>query len=60
MRIFVNIKNVKEAGNKKPEEALFKSKGEDVSSVAKSDLAKRFNVNESTIHEAFNDLKKID
>ncbi len=39
-------------------EALFKSKGEDISSITKSDLAKRFNVNKSTIHEAFNDLKK--
>ena len=41
-------------------EALFKSRGEDISSIAKSDLAKRFNVNESTIQEAFNDLKKIE
>ena len=41
-------------------EALFKSKEEDVSSITKSDLAKRFNVNESTIQEAFNDLKKIE
>ncbi|MDP2911209.1 MAG: hypothetical protein Q8N76_02615, partial [Candidatus Omnitrophota bacterium] len=41
-------------------EALLKSKGEDISSIAKSDLAKRFNVNKSTIHEAFNDLKKIE
>jgi len=41
-------------------EALFKSKGEDISSITKSDLAKRFNVNKSTIQEAFNDLKKIE
>jgi len=26
-------------------EALFKSKGDDISSITKSDLAKRFNVN---------------
>ena len=32
----------------------------EISSILKSDLAKRFNVNKSTIHEAFNDLKKID
>jgi len=28
--------------------------------MAKSSLARRFNVNKSTIHEAFNDLKKIE
>lgn len=39
-------------------EAFFKSKGEDFSSITKFDLAKRFNVNKSTIQEAFNDLKK--
>ena len=41
-------------------EALLKSEGEDLSSMARSDLAARFNVNKSTIHEAFNDLKKIE
>lgn len=41
-------------------EALLKSEGKDFSSMAKSELATRFNVNKSTIHEAFNDLKKIE
>ena len=39
-------------------EALFKSEGKDLSSVAKTDLARRFKVNKSTIHEAFKDLRK--
>ncbi|NQT76059.1 MAG: hypothetical protein HQ566_06025, partial [Candidatus Omnitrophica bacterium] len=41
-------------------EALLKNEGEDLSSMAKSDLAARFNVNKSTIHEAFNDLKRFE
>jgi len=41
-------------------DALLKSNGEDISSIAKSDLAKRFNINKVTIQEAFNDLKKIE
>ena len=41
-------------------EALLKSKGEDISSITKPDLANRFNVDKSTINEAFNDLKKIE
>ena len=41
-------------------EALLKSEGKDLSAAAKSDLTTRFNVNKSTIHEAFNDLKKIE
>lgn len=40
-------------------EALLKSEGKDIFSIPKTDLAKRFNVNKTTIHEAFNDLEVI-
>ena len=39
-------------------EAFLKSEGEDLYSIPKATLAKRFNVNKTTIHEAFNDLRK--
>lgn len=38
--------------------ALFKDEGGDLYSISKSALAKRFNVNVSTIKAAFNDLRK--
>jgi cardiolipin synthase len=37
-------------------EVLLKSEGGNLSSIPKSDLAKRFNVNKTTIQEAFKDL----
>ena len=40
-------------------EALLKSKGADLHSMTKSSLAKRFNVNKTTIQEAFKDLDNI-
>ena len=40
-------------------EALLKSKGEDLHSITKSSLALRFNLNKTTIQEAFNDLNGI-
>ena len=39
-------------------EALLKTEGKDLDSISKSDLAKRFNVNETTIYDAFKDLKR--
>ena len=44
-------------------EALLKDEGEDLHSIAKSSLARRFNIDKTTIREAFKDLseqKKID
>ena len=40
-------------------EALLKSEGEDLYSMTKSDLAKRFNVNKTTIQKAFKDFDDI-
>ncbi|MEW6170897.1 MAG: phospholipase D-like domain-containing protein [Candidatus Omnitrophota bacterium] len=40
-------------------ETLLKSEGEDLYSMPKSNLAKRFNVNKTTIQEAFKDLLTI-
>ncbi len=40
-------------------EALLKSEGEDLHSITKSSLARRFNVNKTTIQEAFKDLDGI-
>ena len=38
-------------------EALLKNEGKDLHSIAKSDLSKRFNINETTIYDAFKDLE---
>ncbi|MCK5591222.1 MAG: hypothetical protein KAI72_04630, partial [Candidatus Pacebacteria bacterium] len=38
-------------------EALLKTEGKDLHSISKSDLGKRFNLNETTIYDAFNDLE---
>ncbi|MCG2713174.1 MAG: phospholipase D-like domain-containing protein [Candidatus Omnitrophica bacterium] len=38
-------------------EALLKTEGKDLHSVSKSDLGKRFNINETTISDAFKDLE---
>lgn len=40
-------------------EALLKSEGEDLHSMTKASLARRFNVNKTTIQEAFKDLDEI-
>ncbi|MBU1087154.1 MAG: hypothetical protein KKD05_06500 [Candidatus Omnitrophica bacterium] len=40
-------------------EALLKTEGKDLNSISKSDLAKRFNINETTIYDAFKDLEDI-
>lgn len=40
-------------------EALLKSEGENLHSITKSSLARRFNVNKTTIQEAFKDLDGI-
>ncbi len=40
-------------------EALLKSEGEDLYSMTKASLARRFNVNKTTIQEAFKDLDEI-
>jgi len=41
-------------------EALLKTEGKDLNSISKSDLRKRFNINETTIYDAFKDLEDID
>lgn len=38
-------------------EALLKTEGKDLNSISKSDLSKRFNINETTIYDAFRDYE---
>ena len=40
--------------------ALLENEGKDLDSVSKADLSKRFNINETTIYDAFNDLEDMD
>lgn len=40
-------------------EALLKSQGEDIHSIPKAELSRRFNVSKSVIFDAFNDLGKM-
>ena len=41
-------------------EAILKTEGKDLNSISKSDLSKRFNINETTIYDAFKDLEEMD
>ncbi|MBU1087144.1 MAG: hypothetical protein KKD05_06450 [Candidatus Omnitrophica bacterium] len=41
-------------------EALLKTEGKDLHSISKSELGKRFNINETTIYDAFKDYEDMD